>query len=266
MVAQRQLVMLREAQALDKRSNKLDDLVAYLRQPSPSTVLVITHKTAAISGAAELMKLARKVGVVYQSDKVRDYELPKMLPGFLQGLGVTAEPKALDMLQNYIGSDFSRLTKEVEKLRLTMGGRTKITLQDVADHVGISREFNAFELVDALSRRDVLRVELIRRYFAQNPKAGPTQMVIPTIFAFFQNLMLAYYAKDHSTLNGIMKEVGCSYPQAKTVMDGMRRYNARTTMRNIAIIREFDARSKGGRGGNTPDPDLYQELFYQLMH
>lgn len=266
MVAQRQLVMLREAQALDKRTCKLDDLCLYLKQPSPSTILVITYKTASITGASELMKLAKKTGVVYQSDKVRDYELPKILPGFLQSLGVKAEPKAIDMLQNYIGSDFSRLTQEVEKLKVALQGRNQITQQDVADHVGISREFNVYELVDAIARHDVLRVEMIRRYFAQNPKAGPSQMVIATVFGFFQNLMLGYYASDRTNLNVLMKEVGCSYPQAKCILDGMKHYNARVTMRNITILREFDARSKGGRGGTTPDPDLLQELFYQLMH
>ena len=265
MVAEKQLVMLREVQALDKRSFKLDDLCLYLKQPSPSTVLVITCKTDTISGATELVKLCKKIGVVYQSDKVRDYELPRVLPSFLKSLGFTAEPKAIDMLQNYIGADFSRLFHEVDKLRLSMQGRTQITEQDVADHVGISREFNVFELSEALARRDALRVETIRLYFARNPKAGPIPMVISTLFTFFQNMMLGFYCNDR-TINGIMKEIGCSFPQAKTVLDGMRCYNARITMRNISILREFDARSKGGRGGATPDPDLMQELFYQLMH
>lgn len=265
MVAEKQLVLLREAQALDKRSFKLDDLCFYLKQPSPSTILVITYKTATITGATELVKICKKIGEVYQSDKVRDYELPRVLPGFLQSLGVNAEPKAIDMLQNFIGADFSRLTHEVDKLRLSLQGRTSITAQDVADHVGISREFNVFELVEALAHKDGQRVELIRLYFARNPKAGPLPMVISTLFSFFQNMMMAYYCQDRS-VNGIMKEVGCSYPQAKSVLDGMRQFNARTVMRNIAILRDFDARSKGGRPATTPDPDLLQELFYQLTH
>lgn len=266
MVAERQLVLLREVQALDKRSFKLDDLTLYLKQPSPNTIFVITHKTAAISGAAEMMKLARKVGVVYQSEKVADYNLPKVLPTFLKSQGFTAEPAAIEMLQNYIGADFARLSHELDKLRLSLEGRTQITQQDVADHVGISREYNVFELVDAISQRNVLKVEMIRRYFARNPKAGPTTMVISTLFSFFQNLMLAYYCPDKSNINGVMSGVGISYPQAKCVMEGMKRYNARITMRNISILREFDARSKGGRGGSTPEPDLQQELLYQLMH
>jgi len=266
MVAQRQLVLLREAQALDKRTCKLDELCLYLDHPSPTTILVVTHKTASLAASSAMMKQAKKIGTVYQSDKVRDYDLPKILPGFLQSLGVNVEPKAVDMLQNFIGSDFSRLTQEVEKLKVALQGRTQITAQDVADHVGISREFNIYELVDAIGRHDVLKIEMIRRYFAQNPKAGPSQMVIATVFGFFQNLMLAYYSSDRTNINVLMKEVGCSFPQAKCLIEGTKHYNARTVMRNIGILREFDARSKGGRGGTTPDPDLLQELFFQLLH
>ena len=265
MVAERQLVLLREAQVIDKRTFHLDDLCAYVKHPSPSTIFVITCKGAALTGATELLKLCRKAGVVYASDKVRDYELPRVLPGFLQSLGVTAEPKAIEMLCDYVGSDFSRLTREVDKLRLTMQGRKQITVADVADHVGISREFNVYELVDAVAKRNALRVETIRRYFERNPKAGPSQMVIAALFAYFQNMMLGFYCKDR-TINGLMSQMGCSYPQAKSVVDGMKTYSARIAMRNITILREYDARSKGGRGGTTPDPELLQELFYQLMH
>lgn len=266
MVANRQLVLLRELQAADKRSTRLEDLMLYLKQPSESTILVITHKTAELK-AADLFKQVRKVGgMVYQSDRVPDYRLPQVLPGFIQSLGFTADAKAIELLQNYIGADFSRLTHELEKLRLTIQGRKSLTAQDIADHVGISREFNVFELTNAIASHDVLRVETIRRYFARNPKAGPANVVIATLFGLFQNLMLGYYSSDRRSLDVLMKEVGMGYPQAKNVVEAMRHYNARTTMRNITILREFDARSKGGRGGNTPEPELLQELFYQLMH
>lgn len=266
MVAQHQLVLLREAQALDKRSFKMDELAAYLKHPSPNTIFVITHKTAALTGAAELLKLARKEGVVYQSDKVPDYNLDRVLPDFLRSQGFTAEPQAVEMLINYVGADFARLSQELEKFRMTLQGRTRITAQDVADHVGISREYNVFELVDAIGRRDPGKVEMIRRYFARNPKAGPTTMVISTLFTLFQNLMLAYYLPSRSSIDALRDGLKLNYPQAKSAFEALKHYNARTTMRNISILRDFDARSKGGRGGSTPDPDLQQELFYQLMH
>ena len=266
MVAQHQLVTLREAQALDKRSYRLDDLCAYLSHPSPTTVLVINCKGGTLTGATELLKLARKVGVVYQSDKIRDYEFSRAFPAILQSVGLQAEPKAIDMFLSYVGTDLGRIMQEIDKLRIPLAGRTTITAQDVADHVGISREYNVFELVDAIAHKQALKVELIRRYFERNPKTGPSQMVIASLFGFFQNLMMAYYVSDRNNLNVLMKEVGCNYPQAKNLQEGMRHYNAWVTMRNISILREYDARSKGGRGGTTPDPELLQELFYHLMH
>lgn len=266
MVAERQLVLLREAQACDKRHFKFSDLLLYLKQPSPSTVFVITHKTAALTGCADVLKEAKKIGVVYQSDKVADYNLKKVLPEFLKSQGFSADAGAVEMLANYIGADFARLSHELEKLHVTLKGRTKITQQDVADHVGISREYNVFELVNAIAERNVLKVEMIRRYFASNPKAGPIVLVISSLFTFFQNLMLAYYAPDRSSSQALVGSLGISMPQAINVSNGLKRYNARITMRNISILRDFDARSKGGRGGTTPDPDLLQELFYQLMH
>lgn len=265
MMAERQLVMLREAQSINKQQIKLDDLCLYLEHPLDSTVLVITCKTQTLTNAAQLIKLCKKIGVVYQSDKIRDYELPKMMPILLQQAGMTAEPKAIDLLCNFIGSDISRLMHEVDKLKLSMQGRTKITDQDVFEHVGISKEYNVYELQTAIANRDVLKVEMIRRYFAQNPKAGPSQMVISTLFGFFSNLMLAHYSPDKSP-NGLMSNVGCSFPAAKDLASGMKIYNAWKTMSNIAVLRDFDARSKGGRGGSTPDPELLKELFYQLMH
>lgn len=265
MMAERQLVLLREVQSVNKQQVKLDDLCLYLEHPLESTILVITCKTQTLTGAAQLQKLCKKVGVVYQSDKVRDYELPKKMPILLQQAGMEAEPKAIDLLCNFIGSDISRLMHEVDKLKLSMQGRTRITDQDVFDHVGISKEYNVYELQSAIAARDALKVEMIRRYFAQNPKAGPSQMVIATLFGYFSNLMLAHYSPD-KTINGLMANVGCSFPAAKDLLAGMKIYNAWKTMNNISILRDFDARSKGGRGGTTPDPELLKELFYQLMH
>lgn len=265
MMAERQLVLLREVQSINKQQVKLDDLCLYLEHPLESTILVITCKTQTLTGATQLLKLCKKAGVVYQSDKIRDYELPKQMPTLLQQAGMEAEPKAIDLLCNFIGSDISRLMHEVDKLKLSMQGRTKITDQDVYDHVGISKEYNVYELQSAIAKRDVLKVEMIRRYFAQNPKAGPSQMVISALFGFFSNLMLAHYSPD-KTQNGLMSNVGCSYPAAKDLLNALKIYNAWKTMNNISILRDFDARSKGGRGGTTPDPELMKELFYQLMH
>lgn len=265
MMSDRQLVLLREVQSIDKRQIHLDDLCVYLDQPLESTIFVITCKTQTLTGASNLIKACKKHGFVYQSDKIREWDLPGVIGDILAGANLTAEPQAIDMLCNCIGSDLSRLSTEIDKLTLSLQGRNKISLDDVTAHIGISREFNVWELQSAIAKRDVFKVEMIRRYFERNPKSGPSQMVISTLFGFFSNLMLAHYSPDKSQ-NGLMKSVGCSYPSAKDLLSALKIYNGWKTMQNISILREFDARSKGGRGGSTPDPELFKELFYQLMH
>ena len=213
----------------------------------------------------KLIKDCKAKGVVYQSDKVREWELAGVVSQMITGKGLKAEPQAVDMLCNSIGSDLSRLNSEIEKLMLSLQGRSQITLDDVTQHIGISREFNVWELQSAIAKRDALKVEMIRRYFERNPKMGPSQMVISTLFGFFSNLMLAHYSPDKSQA-GLMKHVGCSFPSAKDLLVALKIYNGWKTMQNISILREFDARSKGGRGGTTPDPELLKDLLYQLMH
>jgi len=265
MMAERQLVLLREVQAVDKHRVHLDDLCLYLEKPLESTVFVVTCKTQTLTGATNFIKACKAKGIVFQSDKVREWELGNVINQLLQSKNLNADAQAVDMLCNSIGSDLSRLDTEIEKLTLSLKGRSKITLEDVTQHIGVSREFNVWELQSAIARRDAYKVEMIRRYFERNPKSGPSQMVIATLFGFFSNLMLAHYSPDKSQ-NGLMKSVGCSYPSAKDLLSALKIYNGWKTMQNISILREFDARSKGGRGGTTPDPELLKELFYQLMH
>lgn len=265
MMAERQLVLLREVQSIDKRTVHLDDLCLYLEHPLESTIFVITCKTQTLTGATKLVKECKAKGVVYQSDKVREWDLAGVIAQIIQAKNLKADPQAIDMLCNSIGNDLSRIDTEIDKLMLSLQGRTQITLYDVTQHIGISREFNVWELQSAIAKRDAYKVEMIRKYFERNPKSGPSQMVIATLFGFFSNLMLAHYSPDKSQ-KGLMSTVGCSFPAAKDLTVALKIYNGWKTMQNISILRDFDARSKGGRGGTTPDPELLKELFYQLMH
>lgn len=265
MMSDRQLVLLREAQSIDKHRVHLDDLCLYLDHPLESTILVVTCKTQTLTGAANFIKSCKAHGVVYNSEKVREWDLTGVVTEMIKQKGLQAEPAAIDMLCNSIGNDLSRIDTELDKLIISLQGRQKLTLDDVTHQIGISREFNVWELQSAIARRDALKVEMIRKYFERNPKSGPSQMVISSLFGFFSNLMLAHYSPDKSQ-QGLMKTVGCSYPAAKDLLAALKIYNGWKTMQNISILRDFDARSKGGRGGSTPDPELLKELFYQLMH
>lgn len=269
MFGERQLVILREMQSLDSRlsANDTEILATYLSQPQPSTILVLCHKNKKADGTRKWVKAIKKVGVVYESQKVPEYGniLQGVVAAHLREQGLNAEPQAIDALCDAIGNDLSRLFSEIDKLRITVAAN-KITLAQVLQHVGVSKEFNVYELQDAVAQRNVQKVERIRRYFVANPKAAPFPVLISTLFGFFSNLMLAHYTPDKS-IDGLKDGLKLNFPQAKNLVQALKIYNAWKTMNNIAIIREFDARSKGARGGaSVSDGDLMQELFYKLMH
>lgn len=269
MFGERQLVILREMQSLDNRlsANDPELLCAYLQQPQPSTVLVLCHKNKKADGTRKWIKAIGKIGEVFDSQKVPEYgnQLQTVVADHIRSLGLKAAPQAVTTLCDFIGNDLSRMFSEIDKLRINLTGK-EITMQDVLAHVGVSKEYNVYELQDAIAVRDVLKVERIRRYFVANPKAAAFQQVVANLFGYFSNLMLAHYTSDKS-INGLKASLGVNYPQANNLVKSLKIYNAWKTMNNISILREFDARSKGGRGGApVSDGELMQELFYKLMH
>lgn len=263
MMAEKQLVMLREVQSFDNRGQQLENLSLYINHPLDSTVFVIICKNKSMTG--KLPKIvSENGGVVYESKKIRDYELPKVVEPLIDDLGLKIDSNALRILCESIGSDLSRIFHEINKLRLNLKGN-KITSDDVTAHIGISKDFNTWELQSAIGAKDFFKVEMIRRYFAANPKASPLVVTLSVLFVFFTNIMLAHYCKDKS-VNGLMSELKISYPQAKDLAVSVKNYNAWKTMENISLIRDFDARCKGARNVTLSDSEALQELLYQLMH
>ena len=263
MMAEKQLVMLREVQSFDNRGQQLENLSLYINHPLDSTVFVIICKNKSMTG--KLPKIvSENGGVVYESKKIRDYELPKVVEPLIDDLGLKIDSNALRILCESIGSDLSRIFHEINKLRLNLKGN-KITSDDVTAHIGISKDFNTWELQSAIGAKDFFKVEMIRRYFAANPKASPLVVTLSVLFGFFTNIMLAHYCKDKS-VNGLMSELKISYPQAKDLAVSVKNYNAWKTMENISLIRDYDARCKGARNVTLSDSEALQELLYQLMH
>ncbi len=267
MMADHQLVILREAQVLKQNVSltKYEQLEAYTAHPLSSTVFVISMKGKKPDSRQKWVKQIQTAGgVVFESARIPDYKLMEFLPGFLKETGLDFDNKAIEMLANYIGSDLARILSEIDKIRISLSGK-RVTGEMIASNIGISKDFNVFELVTAVAKRDFWKCELIRRYFAQNPKANPIQATISVLFNFFTNVMLAHYAKDKS-VNGLMKEIGLSYPQVKDLVPATKIYNAWIAMRNISILREYDARQKGARGVTMSDDEAMQELLFRLMH
>ena len=263
MGAQRLVVLVKEAQKL----KQIEALEEYMKHPQPSTVLIICHKNGVLDGRKGVTKLIEKNGVLFESKKLRDYQLPGWIRDYVTRKKVAIEPRAAEMLAEFVGADLHRLAGEMDKLLISLPADAKTITPDlVASQIGVSKEFNVFELTDALARKDILRVNQIANYFEKNPKQNPIQMTLPVLFRFFSNLMLAYYAPE-KTKAGIASWLGVSEWQVeKSVIPSMQNYTGRKVMDIIGAIRRTDARSKGVDNPATSDGQLMKELLFFVLH
>lgn len=261
MMAERQVVILKEAQAI--RADALNKLHLYASSPTPTTVLVICCRGAAAKGK-DLIAAVKKTGVIFESKKVRDSALPQLISQYAREKGLTTDQKATVILAEYIGTDLSRLYNEIDKLATILGKGAAITPEAVERNIGISKEYNSFELVDALAAKDAARAFRIIAYFRSNPKAAPLVLTAASVFAFFADLLLVYYSKDRSE-RGIMETLGLKYPiQAKRYLTGMRSYNPFQIIEIIGAIRSFDVKSKG-LGSRQNEHRLFYDLVYHIL-
>lgn len=261
MMAERQVVILKEAQAI--RADALNKLHLYASSPTPTTVLVICCRGAAAKGK-DLIAAVKKTGVIFESKKVRDSALPQLISQYAREKGLTTDQKATVMLAEYIGTDLSRLYNEIDKLATILGKGAAITPEAVERNIGISKEYNSFELVDALAAKDAARAFRIIAYFRSNPKAAPLVLTAASVFAFFADLLLVYYSKDRSE-RGIMETLGLKYSiQAKRYLTGMRSYNPFQIIEIIGAIRSFDVKSKG-LGSRQNEHRLFYDLVYHIL-
>lgn len=263
MMAEHQVIIVKEAQAL----RGLDELSYYLQRPLLSTILVFCHKHGTLDRRKKVAAEIEKIGILFESKKIKESQLPSFITNYLKRKGADVEPKAASMLSDFVGTDLSRLTGELDKLILTLAsGATRITPEQVERHIGISKDFNNFELRSALVEKDILKANRIIHYFEENPKSNPIQMTLSLLFSFFSNLMLAYYAPEKSE-NGIASFLGLRSPwQAREYMSAMRRYSGVKTMQIIGEIRYTDARSKGVGNSSLSDGDLLRELIFKILH
>ncbi len=263
MMAQRQLVVVKEAQNI----KGVENLLYYLQKPLMSTVLVICHKNGTLKNKKVVAGI-EQIGVVYESKKLYDNQLPAFVNTYVASKQLTIEPKAASMMADFVGNDLSRLTGELDKLAISLPeGSQRITPEWVERNVGISKDYNNYELLNAIVSRNVLKANQIVQYFERNPKNNPLIVTISVLFNFFSNLMLCYYAADKSE-QGIASELGLrSTFQARDYMTALRNYNAFKCIDIIAAIRQYDARSKGiGSGAMSNDGDLLKELVFKIMH
>lgn len=263
MMSKYQVVAVREAQAL----RNLDELVYYLQKPLESTILVMCYKHGALDRRKKLVAELEKTGVLFESKKLKEAQLPGFISSYLKRKQVEIEPKASEMMAEFVGTDLNRMAGELEKLVITLpAGKRRITPEQIERNIGISKDYNNFELRNALIEKDVLKANCIIKYFEENPKNNPLQVTLAVLFNFFANLMLAYYAPDKSD-RGIAAQLGLRSPwQAKDYETAMKRYTGVKTMQIVGAIRQCDAKSKGVGNSSVSDGELLRELIYFILH
>ena len=263
------VVVVREAQLIPKQpghKNDLDLFASYAEKPLPSTILVICHKESALKSKAftDAMK-AVESGIVFDSKKVREgRDLNALIVSYTTSLGCNIDNKATSMLADHIGTDIARLYSELDKLSILATDKS-ITPLLIEQNIGISKDFNNFELEDALSRRDAAKAYRIVDYFEHNPKNNPTMPTVAMLFSFFSSVLLASTARDKSQ-EGIMAIVGTRNAwRARKFLDATRMYNTRSLVNIIGFLRECDTRSKG-IGSRQDQYALLKELVYKILH
>ncbi|MBR4988899.1 MAG: DNA polymerase III subunit delta [Bacteroidaceae bacterium] len=263
MMAERQVIVVKEAQLL----RNIDSLLYYLQAPQPTTVLVFAHKNGSLDKRKKVATELERSGVVLDSKKMRDDQLPAFINGYLREKGLVADNKSVLMMRESVGADLSRMAGEIDKLAIALpAGSVNITPELVEEHIGISKEYNNFELQNALVNKDILKANKIIQYFARNPKKNPIQMTLALLFSFFSNVMMCYYAPD-KTERGVAEFLGLrSSWGVGDYLKTMKNYRAVHVMEILHLIRLADAQSKGAEGTQLPDGEIMRELMYKILH
>ncbi|WP_278775516.1 DNA polymerase III subunit delta [Leyella stercorea] len=264
MPAAHRVVIVKEAQGL----KSLDALERYFEKPLASTVLVIAYKNGTIDRRKKVVGKAEAAGVVFESKKKRDYELLAFIEAYLKKNHVAIDTKSAAMMAEHIGADLSRLISELDKVMISLPDDDRRVTPDVVEReIGVSKEFNIFELKTAIIERNVFKANQIVKYFDKNPKAGSLFSCLPLLYTYFQNLMVAFYAPDKNNDNNL-----AAFLELKSVWGlkdyrvGMRNFSAMKTLQILAKIRETDAKSKGLDSLNTSTDDLMRELIFFILH
>lgn len=263
MMAKYQVVIVKEAQNL----LKIDELAVYAQNPLQTTILVICYKNGKLDGRKKLLAAVEKVGIVYESPKVKEGMLPHFITEYLQRKRVTIDERACQMMAESVGADLNRLAGELDKLVLALPtGQLRINTDLVEQHVGVSKEFNIWELRDALIAKNVAKANKILYYMEQNAKTNPPVMTVSNLFNFFSTVMVAFYAPDRSE-QGLLCHLELQKAwQLNSYTTAMRNFSALKTMQIIGKLREADARLKGIERGNLTDEDIMHELIYFILH
>ncbi len=263
MMADYQVIIIKEAQNLDK----FELLENYAKNPLNSTILIIAYKGGNVDKRKATYKAIDKVGVIFESKKIYESKVPAFVKSYFDEKKIAIEPKAAQMLADKVGSDLSKLKKELEKLEVSLGNNKRITDTIVEQNIGISKDYNNYELKNAIVEKNYYTAQLIVSHFGKNPKEYPIMATIATLFNYFSNLLECYWlpVKNENTIMQALN-VHSSY-FVKEYITGLQKYKPQKVMEIISIFRTYDAKSKGFENpSNIPQGELLQEMVYKIMH
>ena len=260
MFAERQVVLLKEAQQM----RDIDKLEGYIENPLPSTIFVVSYKDKKVDGRSKLSKLLKQKGEMLTTKKMYDNQLPEWANQMVlhHGLGITQ--KALLLLVDHIGNDLSRIQNEIEKLAVNLGPRKDITEDDIENYIGVSKEFNVFELQDAVAKKDMAKAIRIIGYFEANPKAAPIQLMLPALYNFFSKVFMLFsmQGQDEKT---IASALGVNPYFMRDYMAAAKRYDYRGVENILLLLHQYNLRSIGIHDSGTSDASLMKELIVKMM-
>ena len=261
MMAERQVVIVKEAQSLSREIEKLE---AYAANPQPTTVLVICYKYKKLDKRKKIYKLLAKNGVIFESKRLYENQVGDWIRRVMSGKGYIVEPKAAHMLVEFLGTDLSKIYNELKKLMLILPEGSPITPLAIEENIGISKDFNNFELRKAIGERDVLKAHQIINYFAQNPKDNPMVVTIALLFGFFQNV-LTYHGLPSKDKNSVAKALGVSPYFVGEYVTAAQNYPMKRVSHIVSLIRQADVKSKGVGAYQLSQGDLLKELLVGIM-
>ena len=262
MMSSQQVVIVKEAQELAR----IEDLIHYVENPLASTLLVINYKYKKLDKRKKLYKAIDQKGIILDSRRLYDDKIPGWINSYLLSRGKKIEPKAAMILTEYLGSDLGKIAGELEKLSLVLDeGEETINSRHIEENIGISKDYNNFELNNALAQRNILKANRIVRYFESNPRANPVTLSITSMYFFFSKLLNYHFLKDRSRRNAAsVLKIDPYFVQ--DYEKAARNYDPTRTVRIISLLREFDLKSKGFGNISISHGDLLKELVYKILH
>ena len=267
MMAERRLVLVKEAQELRewRSKEKLEKLAAYADNPVSSTVLVLVHRNKMPDKRLSAVKRIQKAGVVFQSDRIRDYKLPDWIERHVAASKRRISPRTAQILAEYLGNDLKKIAGEMEKLFIALPEGGEVSDALIEQHIGISKEYNIFELTNALADKDVSRVTRIIQYMRANEKNHPVPRILPTLTNYFARILTFHHLPSHDP-SAVASALRVHPFAAKEYARAARNYPAKKVSRIFGYLRECDARSKGINNATVAPYDLLEEALFKTLH